>query len=126
MKIINGGIYLVKFTDTINPELKDPHYCVVLKTHDKDLFVALPTTSKKKKDLYSFLIPEDSSTCLFKHMKVVARGRIIKPLEDSNKNPIVLSNENLTKLLAKFRIFIDDICRNAILSNKYASQRQNV
>lgn len=118
VKIRPGGIYLINLGKTKNPELSSPHYCVILKTHDKDLFLALPTTSKRKEDRYTYIIPEDNSTCMFKHMKTIARNRILKPLKDAETgNEIVLSNEHLAELMSQYQMYIDVICKRAIQGN---------
>ena len=117
-KITNGGLYLVNPGKTMNPELNAPHYCVVIKTHDKDLFIALPTTSKNKDDLYKHTIPEDNSKCLFKHMRVVSRSRILKPLLDLEGKEVIMSNQSMRDLLEDYQYFIKVMCDNAIISNK--------
>ncbi len=116
-KIRNGGLYLVNLGKTFNPELNAPHYCVIMKTHDKDLFIALPTTSKQKVDIYNHIIPEDNSVCLFKHMRTVSRSRILKPLLNADGQEVILSNENMANLLIDYQHFIKDMCDKAILSN---------
>lgn len=127
MKIRNGGIYLVYPGRTVDPELRNPHYCVIMKTYDKNLFLALPTTSKHKIDQYVHIIPEDNSRCLFKHMRIVSKGRIIKPLLDRNGNPVILSNDSLIDLVKDYQCFIKDTCDKAILSNKMSCKAlQNV
>lgn len=127
MKIRSGGLYLVNLGKTFNPELNAPHYCVIMKTHDKDLFIALPTTSKNKNDMYMHIIPEDNSRCLFKHMRIVSRGRILKPLVDIDGKEVILSNENMIDLVKDYQHFIKDMCDNAIISNKmYFESLENV
>lgn len=37
-KLKNGGMYLVDLTGNINPEFGLKHYCVLIKTEDKELF----------------------------------------------------------------------------------------
>lgn len=118
IKIRPGGIYLVNLGAVKNPELNSPHYCVILKTHDKDLFLALPTTSKYRKDEFKFIIPEDNSTCLFKHMRTISRYRILKPLLNDNGKEIILSTENLTNLINKYKEYINLVCCRAVQGNK--------
>lgn len=118
VKVRPGGIYLVNLGKTTSPELTSPHYCVILKTHDKDLFLALPTTSKEKNDEFKFIIPEDGSTCLFKHMKTISRHRILKPLLDfETGEEIILSNEHLIELTNEYKIYINRLCERAIQGN---------
>ncbi len=117
LKIRPGGIYLVNLGRTKSPELNSPHYCVILKTHDRDLFLALPTTSKSKEDEFKFIIPEDNSTCLFKHMKTIARSRIIKPLIDYDGNQVILSPDNLADLIRDYKDYIEFLCNKAIQGN---------
>lgn len=118
VKIRPGGIYLVDLGQTKSPELSAPHYCVILKTHDKDLFLALPTTSKKKNDKFTYVIPEDNSTCMFKHMRTISRSRILKPLLDHESgNEIVLANNHLIDLINQYQQYIDVLCKRATQGN---------
>ena len=47
-KIRNGGLYLIDLKGNINPEFGLKHYCVLISTEDRDLFLAFPTTTSKK------------------------------------------------------------------------------
>lgn len=117
-KVRPGGIYLVNLGRKKDPELSSPHYCVILKTHDKGLFLALPTTSKLKSDKYQYTIPEDNSTCLFKHMKTISELRILRPLLNHETGElIILSNEHLQELIEEYKRYINDLCERAIQGN---------
>jgi len=124
-KIVSGGLYLVNLNIPVNPEFGFYHYCVILKTQDKDLFIALPTTSKNKQDEFKFIIPEDNSICLFKHMRSISRIRIIKPLYINDKK-VVLSSDSLSKLLYSYLNYINIMCRKTLYSNADYIKQENI
>jgi len=119
-KIISGGIYLVNLGKHKNPEFSSPHYCVIIKSYDKELLLCLPTTSKEKlTEKYIFKIPEDGSTCLFKHAKFISNKRILKPLYNKETGQqMILSNQHLNDLLQNFQRFMTITCNNALQGNK--------
>jgi len=117
-KIRTGGLYLVNMGRTYSPEFSSPHYCVILKTYDKGLFLAIPTTSKVKNEKFKFLIPEDGSTCLFKHTRTIAKERILKPLLDSNGEQIIVSSKTLEQIADNYKMFVNYICNNAVIGIK--------
>ena len=117
-RVKNGGIYKVNFGHTIGAELTTPHYCVVIKTHDKDLVLVFPTTSKQKYDRFSCPIPE-GSTCIVKHTKTLSTQRILSPLLDANGNHIIVSTVTLSNIIKMYQQYFDFISNNALKGNQY-------
>lgn len=124
-KIRNGGIYLVNFGKTIGAEFTSPHYCVVLKTHDKELVMVFPITSKSKFDKYACIIKEYGTTCLLKHTKTISIKRVLKPLHDNNTGEeIIVSTNTLEQLISKYKEYVYDTCKNALIGNSYINNEQ--
>lgn len=118
-KIRNGGIYLVDLSGNVNPEFGLNHYCVLVNTIDRDLFLAFPTTTsnKRKKEDGTYNLKIDNSIVLFKHTRVISRKRIIG---EQTQNGIlsVLNEIELDSLLNAYETFIGDMHKNAIKSVK--------
>lgn len=118
MKIISGGLYLVDLSGYVSPEFGLLHYCVILKTHDKDILFALPTTSKLKNEKFISKILEDGSHCLLKHARPISIKRVVELLLDNNGNQIIISNEHLKSLINDYQNYMHIIYNKAIWSNK--------
>lgn len=123
-KIRNGGIYLVNFGKTIGAEFTTPHYCVVLKTHDKQLVMVFPITSKPKVDKYACIIPDYGTTCLLKHTKTISVLRVLRPLlDDATGQEIILPTPTLQMLTSKYEQYVSDTCKNALIGNSYINSQ---
>lgn len=119
-KIRNGGVYLVNFGKTIGAEFTTPHYCVVLKTHDKGLVMVFPMTSKDKIDKYTCEIPESNSTCILKHTKTLSVHRVLRPLINYvTGQPVIVTPKTLENLWNKYKEYVNDTCKKAIIGNKF-------
>lgn len=110
-KIINGGMYLVDLKGNVNPEFGYLHYCILIKTHDKDLFLAFPTTTSKDRQSedFTYVLPVDNSIILFKHTRIVSKFRVIDELKDNDGHLIVLSDEELDCIFKEYEKFIKHI-----------------
>jgi hypothetical protein len=118
MRIISGGLYLVNLSGYVSPEFGLLHYCVIFKTYDREIFLALPTTSKTKNDRFIPKIPEDGSFYLLKHARPISIRRVVGPLLDKNNNHIIMSNEHLEMLINNYIYFIRQICISSLKSNR--------
>lgn len=118
-KIRNSGIYLIDLKGNVNPEFGMKHYCVLVNTIDRDLFLAFPTTTsiKRRKEAGTYILKIDNSVVLFKHTRIISRNRIIG---ESVKNGIlnVWDEFELDSLMKEYEDFILDMHRHAMKSVK--------
>lgn len=116
-KIRNGGLYLIDLKGNVNPEFGLTHYCVLVGTDDRDLFLAFPTTtsSKRVSEKYHQVLEIDGSIVLFKHTRIISRKRIIG--EQTRDGVLsVLSENELKKLLTEYHNYTKKISEEAIKS----------
>lgn len=125
-KIRNGGMYLVNLSGSVNPEFGLKHYCVLVNTHDKDLFLAFPTTTSEKRnnERWTKVLTIDNSIVLLKHVRIISKRRIIC---EATTNGVlnVLNEDELDSLLSEYEEFIHYAHQKANLSVKqYHDHRQ--
>ena len=117
-KIRNGGLYLIDFKGNVNPEFGLTHYCVLVATEDRDIFLSFPTTTSKKikTEKYHHILNIDGSIVLFKHTRFISRQRIIG--ERTRDGVLsVLSEDELKELLNDYKMYTDRISEEAIKSS---------
>ncbi|WP_337553696.1 hypothetical protein [Massilicoli timonensis] len=125
-KIRNGGLYLIDLKGNVDPEFGLKHYCVLVGTEDRDLYLAFPTTTSNKRmgEKYHHVLDIDSSIVLFKHTRMISKRRIIG---EQTRNGVlsVLSEEELNELLLAYREYTEKLCNEAIKSAKQFHEARN-
>lgn len=118
-KIVPGGIYLINQNGNVDPEFGLNHYAVLLKTNKKELYLAFPlTTSKRRSDeKYTILRPEttDEEYILLYQTKPVSKNRVIGK-KTKNGEQVIISEESCKYILNEYINYIKDLELNNIFS----------
>lgn len=115
-KLKNGGMYLVDLTGNVNPEFGMKHYCVLIKTDDSELFLAIPTTTSYGRVTEKHYILEcDKSIALYKHTRIISNKRVIGE-KKIHGELCVLEKEDLDELLNGYELYIQGLHKKALNS----------
>lgn len=115
-KLKNGGMYLVNLTGNINPEFGLKHYCVLVRTEDKELFLAIPTTTSANRTSEKHCILKcDNSIALYKHTRIISNKRVVGE-KRINGQLCVLEKDDLDNLLKGYKKYIDNLHKEAVHS----------
>lgn len=118
--IINGGIYLVDLTGYVSPEFGFNHYCILLKTSKKDLYLAFPITTSEKRKNDKYTIPnfvDGEGYILLHQVKPISKTRIISA-KKKNGMMVCISEEQSNRLFDEYIQYITDLKQNNSLSIK--------
>lgn len=115
-KLKNGGMYLVNLTGNINPEFGLKHYCILIKTDDRELFLAIPTTtSPNRVSEKHCVLTCDNSIALYKHTRIISNKRVVGE-KKINGELCVLEKEDLDNLINGYETYIHGLHTNAVYS----------
>lgn len=115
-KLKNGGMYLVNLTGNINPEFGLKHYCVLIKTDDRELFLAFPTTTSSNRNSEKHCVLKcDNSIALYKHTRIISNKRVVGE-KKINGELCVLEKEDLDNLINGYETYIHKLHADAISS----------
>lgn len=106
----------MNLTGNINPEFGLKHYCVLIKTDDRELFLAIPTTTSPNRNLEKQCVLKcDNSIALYKHTRIISNKRVVGE-KKINGELCVLEKEDLDILINGYEAYIHKLHTDAISS----------
>lgn len=127
--IITGGIYLIDQSGNVNPEFGMNHYSILLKTNKKDLYMAFPLTTSKKRITEKYTIPRpgslDDEYILLYQVKPISKNRVTGKKTIDGEH-VIISEDECDIIFNKYIDYLNDMKENTIISIKDTYKNKSV
>ncbi|RHB95317.1 hypothetical protein [Thomasclavelia ramosa] len=120
-KLKPGGIYLIDQRGYISPEFGFNHYCILLKTNNKNMFLAFPltTSDNRRNDAYTIPRPgDDKELILLNQVKPISKNRVIG-MKTENGQLVVIKSKDIEYIFGEYMIYL----KNMELSSKMSVEQ---
>lgn len=110
-KLKSGGIYLIDQKGFISPEYGYDHYCILMKTNNRDMFLAFPLTTlpKRRGEPYTLARPNDEKEIiLLNQVKPISKHRVIGK-KTQNGQLVVVSDNDIELIFSKYREYLEEM-----------------